>query len=98
MKKSLLENTLTWVAVIGGLASLGGIWLYLPHQVRELKEVQKADHDVLVELKADVKNINSRLDRNHVNGSWIEQRYYEKYLASTNDLLYKYPTANRNEL
>ena len=98
MKKTLVENTLTWVAVIGGLASLGGIWLYLPHQVRELKEVQKADHDVLVELKADVKNITSRLDRNHVNGSWIEQRYYEKYLASTNGLLYLYTTPHGHDL
>jgi len=98
MKKTLVENTLTWVAVIGGLASLGGIWLYLPHQVRELKEVQKADHDVLVELKADVKNITSRLDRNNVNGNWIEQRYYEKYLASTNGLLNVRDAVDRHEL
>jgi len=98
MKKTPLEKTLTLAAVIGGLASLGGIWLYLPQQVAELKQVQKLDHDVLVELKADVKNITSRLDRNNVNGNWIEQRYYEKYLASTNGLLHKYPAANRDDL
>ena len=98
MKKTPLEKILTLAAAIGGLASLGGIWLYLPHQVSELKQIQKVDHDVLIELKADVKNINSRLDRNHVNGNWIEQKYYEKYLASTNDLLREYPAANRDEL
>jgi len=98
MKKTPLEKTLTLAAVIGGLASLGGIWLYLPQQVAELKQVQKLDHDVLVELKADVKNITSRLDRNNVNGNWIEQRYYEKYLASTNGLLYLYTTPHGHDL
>ncbi len=86
MKKSLGEKILIWVGVIGGAFSLAGTWVYLPTQVKELREIQKADHDVLVEMKADVKNITSRLDRNNVNGSWLEQRYYEKYLASTNGL------------
>jgi len=98
MKKTPLEKTLTLAAVIGGLASLGGIWLYLPQQVAELKQVQKLDHDVLVELKADVKNITSRLDRNNVNGNWIEQKYYEKYLAATNGLLYLYTTPHGHDL
>jgi len=98
MKKTPLEKTLTLAAVIGGLASLGGIWLYLPQQVAELKQVQKLDHDVLVELKADVKNITSRLDRNNVNGNWIEQRYYEKYLASTNGLWNFSNDVDRHEL
>jgi len=98
MKKSLGERILIWVGIVGGAFSLAGTWVYLPTQVREMREIQKADHDVLVEMKADVKNITSRLDRNNVNGNWIEQRYYEKYLASTNDLLYKYPAANRNDL
>jgi len=98
MKKTIGEKILIWVGVIGGAFSLAGTWVYLPTQVREMREIQKADHDVLVELKADVKNITSRLDRNNVNGNWIEQRYYEKYLASTNGLLYLYTTPHGHDL
>ena len=98
MKKTLVEKVSIWIAIIGGFASLGGTWLYLPRQLEEVKTIQKVDHDVLIEVKADVKNITSRLDRNNVNGNWIEQKYYEKYLASTNGLLDMRSTSNRDDL
>lgn len=73
---SMMNKMQKWIAVIagiGGLVSLAGTWGYIPKQMSDLDSklsklevLHSADHDTLIELKADVKHIDRKLERNGI--------------------------------
>jgi len=65
----MMNKAQKWLALmvaIGGVASLVGTYSYLPNRLAKIEELHAKDHDTLVELKADVKHIDRKLERNGI--------------------------------
>jgi len=89
MLKASTQKFLITCVTLGGIASLGGTWFYLPHRQEKLEQIVEKDHDVIIRIENDVHHIKSKveqlekkLERNGI----VYQ--YENWLT-TNDMFFR---------
>ena len=80
-----LYKVLLFIIAVSTVGGHIGLALYLPKRLEKLELTSSIDHDTLIEVKSDVKNINRKLENRGIVYNYNNPMSYEK-INTTNML------------